>query len=165
MTFSSAASLVNSLRCLMSTSSGSGRKILSAHILRATETFTPSAELLGSGVLSTMGVASRGFQTTSQSLGKSNSKSPGEAMDQPKKWTAYNKVLLPPQQPTESRRPAQVFHQRTMIRGSNLRMWYAAQAIRGMSIDDALDYCRFSNFKGTLVRESWYEIVELMLFY
>lgn len=152
----SAASVISSMRCLaISPVSATGSRLLFAPITHSSTMFSPNSGLAKSGVFATACCLSRGLHTTTSSLKsyKSSMKTPGEAMDQPKKWNAYNKVLLPPQQPVETRRPAQVFHQRTQIRGSTLRMWYAASAIRGMSIDDALDYCTFSTKKGT--EQSW----------
>jgi hypothetical protein len=75
-------------------------------------------------------------------------KSPQEALDGPRKWPAYNTIVLPPQTPMEPRRAAQCFHHRTQIRHSQLKLWYAAQMIRGLSIDDALNQLTFNSKKG-----------------
>ncbi|XP_055357771.1 39S ribosomal protein L22, mitochondrial-like [Paramacrobiotus metropolitanus] len=79
-----------------------------------------------------------GFAQFHTSVAASKYKAPTEALEGPKKWPAYNNVVLPPQLPNEPRRPAQVFHMRTQIRHSEHKLWYAAMMIRGMSIDEAL---------------------------
>lgn len=71
-----------------------------------------------------------------------------ETMEGPKKWLAYNDVVLPPQAPGEPRRAAQVFHMRTQIRYSDHHMWYCAHMIRGLSIDEALAQLSFNGQKG-----------------
>ena len=80
-----------------------------------------------------------------------------------RRWTErYNNITLPPQEPSEERRPAQVFHMRPQIKYSPDKMWYIAQMIRGLSIDEAIKQLAFNNKKGAkIVREVLLEAQEL----
>lgn len=60
----------------------------------------------------------------------------------------YDYVKLPPQAPDEERRAAQCFHMRAQIRYSPDKMWYVAQMIRGLSIDEAIKQLSFNPKKG-----------------
>ena len=68
------------------------------------------------------------------------------------KWPRYNDILHPPQPapatgedgeamspPLE---PAYVVHMRAMIKYSPWKMWYLAQFIRGMTVDEAIKQLR-----------------------
>ncbi|XP_062979397.1 large ribosomal subunit protein uL22m [Elgaria multicarinata webbii] len=67
------------------------------------------------------------------------------------KWEKKNRIVYPPQQPGEPRRPAEIYHCRREIKYSKDKMWYLAKLIRGMSIDQALAQLEFSDKKGAKV--------------
>ncbi|XP_013993444.1 39S ribosomal protein L22, mitochondrial isoform X2 [Salmo salar] len=59
--------------------------------------------------------------------------------------------MFPPQQPDEARRPAEVHHCRRQIKYSKDKMWYLANMIRGMTIDDAIAQLEFNDKKGAKI--------------
>ncbi|XP_066469608.1 large ribosomal subunit protein uL22m [Tiliqua scincoides] len=67
------------------------------------------------------------------------------------RWEKKNRVVYPPQQPGEPRRPAEIYHCRRDIKYSKDKMWYLAKMIRGMSIDQALAQLEFNDKKGAKV--------------
>ncbi|XP_062867777.1 39S ribosomal protein L22, mitochondrial [Trichomycterus rosablanca] len=68
-----------------------------------------------------------------------------------KNWERKNRILYPPQQKDEPRRPAEVHHCRRQIKYSKDKMWYLAKLIRGMTIDQALAQLEFNDKKGAKV--------------
>ncbi|OQV16616.1 putative 39S ribosomal protein L22, mitochondrial [Hypsibius exemplaris] len=118
--------------------------------------------LLTSPQLRPRGPAGANFFHTSAALTKG--KTPSQALEGPRKWPAYNTIVLPPQEREEPRRAAQCFHMRTQIRYSMQNLWYSAQMIRGLSIDDALNQLEFHNKKGSaIIREVLLEAQEMAL--
>ncbi|KAJ7316524.1 hypothetical protein JRQ81_002686 [Phrynocephalus forsythii] len=78
------------------------------------------------------------------------------------KWERKNKIVYPPQQPGEPRRPAEIHHCRRDIKYSKDKMWYVAKMIRGMSIDQALAQLEFNDKKGAkIVKEVLLEAQDL----
>ncbi|XP_032996248.1 39S ribosomal protein L22, mitochondrial [Lacerta agilis] len=67
------------------------------------------------------------------------------------RWEKKNRMVYPPQQPGEPRRPAEIYHCRRHIKYSKDKMWYLAKLIRGMSIDQALAQLEFNDKKGAKV--------------
>nr|XP_060621516.1 large ribosomal subunit protein uL22m isoform X1 [Anolis sagrei ordinatus] len=67
------------------------------------------------------------------------------------RWEKKNRVVYPPQQPGEPRRPAEIYHCRREIKYSKDKMWYLAKLICGMTIDEALAQLEFSDKKGAKV--------------
>ncbi|TRY96154.1 hypothetical protein DNTS_028346, partial [Danionella cerebrum] len=68
-----------------------------------------------------------------------------------KNWERKNRILHPPQQKDEPRRPAEVYHCRRQIKYSKDKMWYLAKLIKGMTIDQALAQLEFNDKKGAQV--------------
>ncbi|XP_077448079.1 large ribosomal subunit protein uL22m isoform X1 [Stigmatopora argus] len=68
-----------------------------------------------------------------------------------KNWERKNKIVYPPQLPDEPRRPAEVHHSRRQIKYSKDKMWYLANMIRGMSIDEAVAQLEFNDKKGAKI--------------
>ncbi|KAF4077611.1 hypothetical protein AMELA_G00210040 [Ameiurus melas] len=68
-----------------------------------------------------------------------------------KNWERKNRILYPPQENDEPRRPAEIFHCRRQIKYSKDKMWYLATLIRGMTIDQALAQLEFNDKKGAKV--------------
>ncbi|XP_074649929.1 large ribosomal subunit protein uL22m-like [Tubulanus polymorphus] len=62
---------------------------------------------------------------------------------EPKVWPKYNQIVYPPQKEGEPRRPAEITHYRANIKSSYKKMWYLAQMIRGMSVDEAIKQLKF----------------------
>ena len=67
------------------------------------------------------------------------------------KWPRYNDILHPPQpapatgedgEAASPLEPAYVVHMRAMIKYSPWKMWYLAQFIRGMTVDEAIKQLR-----------------------
>jgi len=63
-------------------------------------------------------------------------------------WPAYNERIY---LPTGEYRPAFVCHMRDNIKYSPQKMWYIANMIRGLSIDEALKQLQFVNKKGAVI--------------
>ncbi|XP_056302953.1 39S ribosomal protein L22, mitochondrial [Danio aesculapii] len=71
-----------------------------------------------------------------------------------KNWERRNRIVYPPQQKDEPRRPAEICHSRRQIKYSKDKMWYLAKLIRGMTIDQALVQLEFNDKKGAkIIRE------------
>ncbi|KAF7697384.1 39S ribosomal protein L22, mitochondrial [Silurus meridionalis] len=68
-----------------------------------------------------------------------------------KNWERKNRIVYPPQEKEEPRRPAEVHHCRRQIKYSKDKMWYLAKLIRGMSIDQALSQLEFNDKKGAKI--------------
>lgn len=64
----------------------------------------------------------------------------------PTNFLKYNEVVYPPLV-DGPRRPAEVCHQRTNIKGSPDKAWYLAAMVRGMSIDEAIKQLSFHKKK------------------
>ncbi|XP_058059773.1 large ribosomal subunit protein uL22m [Anopheles bellator] len=80
----------------------------------------------------------------------------------PLRWLQYNKVMFPPQAPTDEPRPAYVCHQKTNIKYSPKKMWYVASFVRGMSVDEAVKQLSFIDKKGaSFVKEAILEAVDM----
>jgi len=82
------------------------------------------------------------------------------------KWPNYNERIHPPQpdvgEEGSELDPAYVVHMRAMIKYSPWKMWYLAELIRGMTVDEAIKQMSFINKKGALhIRETLEEAVEL----
>ncbi|KAM9540204.1 large ribosomal subunit protein uL22m-like isoform 2-T2 [Salvelinus alpinus] len=73
------------------------------------------------------------------------------ALDVNKNWDRKNLQMFPPQQPDEARRPAEVYHCRRQIKYSKDKMWYLANMIRGMTIDEAIAQLEFNDKKGAKI--------------
>ncbi|KAF5892296.1 39S ribosomal protein L22, mitochondrial [Clarias magur] len=79
-----------------------------------------------------------------------------------KNWEKKNRILYPPQEKDEPRRPAEVFHCRRQIKYSKDKMWYLAKLIRGMTIDQALAQLEFNDKKGAkIIKEVLLEAQEM----
>ncbi|CAH1777528.1 unnamed protein product [Owenia fusiformis] len=77
------------------------------------------------------------------------------------KYLKYNKIVYPPQEEGEPRRPAEVTYVRSNIKYSPDKLWYMAIMIRGMSIDEALKQLSFHKKKGAMfIREALLEAQE-----
>ncbi|XP_059152028.1 large ribosomal subunit protein uL22m-like [Physella acuta] len=72
----------------------------------------------------------------------------GKAKLVPPNWLKYNRVLYPPTPLGGLERPAEVCHARMQIKYSTKKLWYIAQMIRGMSIDEAIKQLSFHKRKG-----------------
>ncbi|MCI4386324.1 hypothetical protein PGIGA_G00060990 [Pangasianodon gigas] len=68
-----------------------------------------------------------------------------------KTWERKNRILYPPQEKDEPRRPAEIYHCRRQVKYSKDKMWYLAKLIRGMTIDQALAQLEFNDKKGAKV--------------
>ncbi|GFO35204.1 39S ribosomal protein l22, mitochondrial, partial [Plakobranchus ocellatus] len=66
----------------------------------------------------------------------------------PPNWLKYNDVVYPPTAPGEGERPAEICHSRFQIKYGTKKLWYLAQMIRGMSIDEAIKQLSFHKRKG-----------------
>jgi len=65
-------------------------------------------------------------------------------------WPAYNeRVHLP----NGEYRPAYVCHMRDNIKYTHKKMWYIADFVRGLSVDEALKQLQFINKKGARIAE------------
>ncbi|XP_060792484.1 39S ribosomal protein L22, mitochondrial isoform X1 [Neoarius graeffei] len=79
-----------------------------------------------------------------------------------KNWEKKNRILYPPQEKDEPRRPAEIYHCRRQIKYSKDKMWYLAKLIRGMTIDQALAQLEFNDKKGAkIIREVLLEAQEM----
>ncbi|KAI7795975.1 39S ribosomal protein L22, mitochondrial isoform X1 [Triplophysa rosa] len=79
-----------------------------------------------------------------------------------KHWERYNRIVHPPQQKDEPRRPAEIYHSRRQIKYSKDKMWYLAKLIKGMTIDQALAQLEFSDKKGAkIIKEVILEAQEM----
>ena len=63
------------------------------------------------------------------------------------KWPNYNERIHPPQpdvgEEGSELDPAYVVHMRAMIKYSPWKMWYLAELIRGMTVDEAIKQMRY----------------------
>ncbi|CAN0275339.1 large ribosomal subunit protein uL22m [Petromyzon marinus] len=75
----------------------------------------------------------------------------GAVLSRRRNWEPLNRVVYPPQQPGEERRPAEIFHCHRQIKYSKDKMWYLATLIKGLSVDEALAQLEFSDKKGAKV--------------
>uniref|UniRef100_T1IIB9 Large ribosomal subunit protein uL22m n=1 Tax=Strigamia maritima TaxID=126957 RepID=T1IIB9_STRMM len=75
----------------------------------------------------------------------------------PEGWTAKNKMVYPPQELGEERRPAWVCHMRGQIRYSPKKMYYVAILVRGLTVDEALKQLSFLPDKGAAIAK---EVIE-----
>ncbi|KAJ1128532.1 hypothetical protein NDU88_006910 [Pleurodeles waltl] len=84
------------------------------------------------------------------------------AVERSRNWEMKNRIVYPPQTPEEPRRPAEIFHCRKQIKYSKDKMWYLANMIRGMSIDQAIAQLEFNDKKGAkIMREVLLEAQDL----
>ncbi|XP_071029259.1 large ribosomal subunit protein uL22m isoform X2 [Oncorhynchus clarkii lewisi] len=84
------------------------------------------------------------------------------ALDVNKNWDRKNLQMFPPQHPDEARRPAEVHHCRRQIKYSKDKMWYLANMIRGMTIDEAIAQLEFNDKKGAnIMKEVLLEAQEM----
>ncbi|KAK5858901.1 hypothetical protein PBY51_003010 [Eleginops maclovinus] len=79
-----------------------------------------------------------------------------------KHWERNNLKVFPPQKPDEPRRPAEIYHSRRQIKYSKDKMWYLAQMIRGMSIDQAIAQLEFNDKKGARIMKEVLEEAQEM---
>ncbi|KAK3719794.1 hypothetical protein RRG08_040096 [Elysia crispata] len=80
----------------------------------------------------------------------------------PPNWLKYNDVVYPPTEPGEPERPAEICHSRFQIKYGTKKMWYLAQMIRGMSIDEAIKQLSFHKKKGAAhIKETLEEAQEI----
>ncbi|KAF3841166.1 hypothetical protein F7725_007028 [Dissostichus mawsoni] len=79
-----------------------------------------------------------------------------------KHWERNNLKIFPPQKPDEPRRPAEVYHSRRQIKYSKDKMWYLAQMIKGMSIDQAIAQLQFNDKKGAKIMKEVLEEAQEM---
>ncbi|XP_062591353.1 large ribosomal subunit protein uL22m-like [Saccostrea cucullata] len=67
------------------------------------------------------------------------------------KFKEYNKIVYPPQDPTEPPRPVEYFHETRDLRYSPKKMWKFTAMIRGLSIDDAIKKVSFLPNRGAQI--------------
>jgi len=74
-------------------------------------------------------------------------------------WPAYNQRIY---KPTGEYRPAYVCHVRDNIKYSQKKMWYVANFVKGMSVDEAIKQLSFVHLKGAVIaKQVIEEAVEL----
>ncbi|XP_043249156.1 39S ribosomal protein L22, mitochondrial [Colletes gigas] len=67
------------------------------------------------------------------------------------KFLKYNEIIFPPQKEGEEKRPGYVCHMKKNIKYSQLKLWYIACFVRGMSVDEAVKQLSFMTKKGAAI--------------
>ncbi|XP_020776336.1 39S ribosomal protein L22, mitochondrial [Boleophthalmus pectinirostris] len=65
-----------------------------------------------------------------------------------RKWDQKNLKVYPPQLPDEPRRPAEIYHSKRQFKYSKDKLWYLANLVKGLSIDEAIAQLEFNDKKG-----------------
>ncbi|XP_072040499.1 large ribosomal subunit protein uL22m-like [Amphiura filiformis] len=68
-----------------------------------------------------------------------------------RQYELKNQTIYPPQKPGEPRRPAEVYYAKRQIKHSQRKLWYIAEFVKGMMIDDALSQLPLIKKKGAII--------------
>ncbi|XP_076618262.1 mitochondrial ribosomal protein L22 isoform X2 [Colletes latitarsis] len=75
----------------------------------------------------------------------------GKTKEKQCKFLKYNEVIFPPQKEGEEKRPGYVCHMKKDIKYSQLKLWYIACFVRGMTVDEAVKQLSFMTKKGAAI--------------